>query len=140
MGFRFIPNALPITPEETARLEQIEQHLKERLQAAKAYDFMPIQGALQSKIAAGQSVGECGGCEIDYGKELDVPLVMWGTVQKVSNLILNLNVYMADVRENKMVFVKSVDMRGNTDETWDQALNYMLKRYILKIPGDRKDK
>jgi hypothetical protein len=47
---------------------------------------------------------------------------------------------MADVGANKMTFVKSVDMRGNTDETWQQAVNYMVKRYIVKTPAGEKDK
>lgn len=40
----------------------------------------------------------------------------WVTVQKVSNLILNINVYMGDVANDKMTFIKSVDVRGNTDD------------------------
>jgi len=95
---------------------------------------------MRETIAQGQPPGECGGCEIAYGRDLKVPVVMWGTIQKTSNLILNLNIYMADVAANKMTFVKSVDMRGNTDETWDQAVNYMVKRYIIKTPAGEKDK
>jgi hypothetical protein len=38
-------------------------------------------------------------------------------VQKVSDLILNLNVYMTDVAARKLAFVHSVDIRGNTDES-----------------------
>lgn len=140
LGFRFIPNAGPITAEERARLGQIEESYIDKLEAAKKYSFVRLPDDLRNKIASGQPVGECGGCEIDYGKQLGVPVVMWGTVQKVSNLILNLNIYMADVEQRKMIFVKSVDMRGNTDETWQQAVNYMVKRYIVKTPGSQKDK
>jgi hypothetical protein len=39
-------------------------------------------------------------------------LAAWGTVQKVSNLILNINVYMEDAHAKEMVFVKSVDIRA----------------------------
>jgi len=46
----------------------------------------------------------------------------WGTVQKVSNLILNINVYMEDVATGNLEFVKSVDIRGNTDESWRHGL------------------
>lgn len=134
LGFRFIRGAQPITPEETERLGKIETHLKQRLEQAQAYKFTEVSSTVRDKITTGQSIGECGGCEIDYGKDLGVPLVMWGTVQKVSNLILNINIYMADVDQRKMLFIKSVDIRGNTDETWEQGLNYMLKRYILKAP------
>lgn len=140
LGFRFIANATPMEPAEQARLGQIEETLKTKLQEAGLYTFTPVPDDLKARIAQGQSPGECSGCEIDYGRELKVPTVIWGTVQKTSNLILNLNIYMADVDARKMTFVKSVDMRGNTDETWQQAVTYMVKRYIVKTPAGEKDK
>jgi hypothetical protein len=39
-------------------------------------------------------------------------------VQKVSNLILNINVYMEDAESGKMKFARSIEIRGNTDESW----------------------
>jgi hypothetical protein len=140
LGFRFIANAMPMVAEEETRLGQIETTFKRQLQEAGLYTFTAVPDDLKARIAQGQSPGECSGCEIDYGRELKVPTVMWGTVQKTSNLILNLNVYMADVNGRKMTFVKSVDMRGNTDETWQQAVTYLVKRYIIKIPAGEKDK
>jgi hypothetical protein len=55
-------------------------------------------------------------------------------VQKVSNLILNINVYMENVQAGKMEFVKSVDIRGNTDESWRHGLDYMLRHYLFAKP------
>ncbi len=140
LGFRFIANATPMEPAEEARLGQIEETFKAQLQDAGLYTFTAVPDDLKARIAQGQPPGECSGCEIDYGRELKVPTIMWGTVQKTSNLILNLNIYMADVNGRKMTFVKSVDMRGNTDETWQQAVTYLVKRYIIKIPASEKDK
>lgn len=132
LGFRFIQGATPMLPEEEARLHKIEDTLKSKLEESGKYSFVPVPDDMKSKIVAGQPAGECGGCEMQFAKDLGAGQVAWGTVQKVSDLILNINVYMADVASNKMTFVKSVDIRGNTDETWDQGINYMVKHYILK--------
>lgn len=140
LGFRFIENAQPMTREEGLRLRKIENSFIAKLEKADRYEFVMLPDELRERIKVGQPIGECAGCEIDYGKELGVPVVMWGTVQKVSNLILNLNVYIADVDRAEMTFVKSVDMRGNSDLTWEQALNYLVKRYILDLPSDQTDK
>jgi hypothetical protein len=86
---------------------------------------------MAAEIAAGQTLGECGGCELDFGAKLGVDEIAWINVQKVSNLILNLNVYMADVKAKKMTFVRSVDIRGNTDESWTRSLNYLVENYLL---------
>jgi hypothetical protein len=34
----------------------------------------------------------------------------------------------------KLQFVKSVDIRGNTDESWRRGLDYMLRNYLFKAP------
>ena len=47
------------------------------------------------------------------------------------NLILNLNVYVGDVDTGQMTFIKSVDIRGNTDESWTAGLNYLIRNYML---------
>jgi Protein of unknown function (DUF2380) len=31
-------------------------------------------------------------------------------------------------------FVKSVDIRGNTDESWRRGLDYILSHYLLREP------
>jgi Protein of unknown function (DUF2380). len=57
-----------------------------------------------------------------------------GNGPKVSNLILNINIYMEDAPSGKMEFVKSVDIRGNTDDSWQHGINYILKNYLLNQP------
>ena len=52
----------------------------------------------------------------------------------MSKLILNINLYMEDERLGKLQFVKSVDIRGNTDESWRRGLDYMLRNYLFKAP------
>ena len=79
-------------------------------------------------------MGRCAGCEIQYGKEIGVSQVAWIEVQKVSELILNINVYIASVDAGQLRFVKSVDLRGNTDESWQHSIKFLVKSYIL--PSD----
>jgi hypothetical protein len=55
-------------------------------------------------------------------------------VQKVSNLILNINLYTEDVQTGRIEFAHSVDIRGNTDESWRHGLNYMIRNYVLEQP------
>ena len=52
-------------------------------------------------------------------------------VQKVSNLILNMKVYIRDAHTGQLVTSMSVDLRGNTDETWFRAASYLLRNRLL---------
>jgi ATP-dependent Lon protease len=70
----------------------------------------------------------------DMAKGIEADRVARGTVQKVSNHILNINLYMVNVQTGHLEFAKSVDIRGNTDESWRRGLNYMLRHYIFGEP------
>jgi uncharacterized protein DUF2380 len=131
-GFRMINSSLEeTTPEEMRRLAMLEDILRSKLKASGRYRIVDIPKEVQAKIAAGPAIGECNGCEVELGKQLGAERILWGTVQKVSNLILNLNVYMGDVSTGQMTFIKSVDIRGNTDESWTTGLNYLIRNYML---------
>ena len=121
----------PTTSAERARLALIASLFKAKLEASGRYTFVSIPADAAGKIAAGPEVGACGGCEFAYGKELGADTVAWIVIQKVSDLILNINVYMADVAAKKMGFVHSVDIRGDTDESWTRGITYLVKNYLL---------
>lgn len=121
----------PTTAAERARLVNLEEQVTSIMEASGKYTIKPVPENIKAAIAKGQAIGECGGCDIEYGKEIGAERIVWVTVQKVSNLILNMNFYMADVSENKMLFLKSVDIRGNTDESWSRSMTYLLKNYLL---------
>ncbi|CAA2138329.1 DUF3280 domain-containing protein [Hyphomicrobium sp. ghe19] len=120
----------PTTEAERNRISIIEKQFTSSLEAARSYSIVPLTNDIRAKIASGQFVGSCGGCEAEFGKELKADRVAWITVQKVSNLILNMNLYMADPATDKMTFLKSVDIRGNTDESWSRSLKYLLDNYF----------
>lgn len=121
----------PTTDAERGRMAKIEEIFKTQLTESGRFRFVEVHDNVKARIAAGQRVGSCGGCEMDYGKELGSQLVAWIEVQKISNLILNANIYMADVAAEKMIFVKSADMRNNTDESWARSVTYIVKNYLL---------
>lgn len=125
----------PTTEAEKNRLKMISAAFKDQLAASGKYVFVPVPASEQKKIDAGQLVGACGGCEFDYGRDLNVEHIAWIRVQKISNLILNINVYMADVATQNVTFIHSVDLRNNTDESWMRGLNYLVQNYLL--PGEQ---
>ena len=92
----------PTTGAERARLALIATLFKAKLEASGRYTFVSIPADAAAKICAGPEIGACGGCEFGYGKEVGADIAAWIVVQKVSDLILNINVYMADVAARKI--------------------------------------
>lgn len=121
----------PTSEAERARLVQLSGLFETLLNDSGHFVVKQVPKSMAAEIAGGQTLGECGGCELDYGVKVGVDEIAWINVQKVSNLILNLNVYLANVKEGKMTFVRSVDIRGNTDESWTRGLTYLVSNYLL---------
>jgi hypothetical protein len=131
-GFQLINTSVaPTAPEEEQRIRMLDDLFREGLAASGRFEIVSISHGLQQEIASGPGIINCNGCQRDYARRAGADWAAWGTVQKVSNLILNINLYMEDERSGKMQFAKSVDIRGNTDESWRRGLDYMLQNYLL---------
>ena len=115
---------------QVVRLRNALLQLREELGTRGLYrvvDPGPTQ-ALQEKLRAQQEFFyRCDDCAAQVGQQLGVDLVMTPWVQKVSELILNFNVQIFDVPAGKVIFTKSVDMRGNEDASWQRAVRYLVR-------------
>ena len=90
-----------------------------------------LSDELKQKIAQSPAITGCNGCQIDWARQAGADLAVWGTVQKVSNLILNINVYMDDTKDGHQYFGHSVDIRGNTDKSWQHGIRYLVRHYLF---------
>lgn len=126
----------PTSDAERARMGALDTQFRSMLEASGPFKFVAVPPEVTAQIKAGQTIGECGGCEIEFGKKLGADTITWVRVQKISNLILNMNVYVADVASNKMLFLHSVDIRGNTDESWSRSMTFLLKNYMFATPDN----
>ena len=134
-GFELIDTSLePESPAERARLAMLDDLFRDRIGHSRRFGLVAIPPAVRHKIAEGAAISGCNGCERDLAKAAGGDWAAWGTVQKVSDLILNINLYMENAASGKMEFVKSVDIRGNTDQSWTRGLHYLIHNYLLQEP------
>ena len=115
--------------DEQARLGQVSLQLRERLKDSGRFSLVDI--APVAAEARASNLQGCGGCDMQMAKRLGAELAITGTVQKVSNLILNMNIYVRDVSSGATVTAMSADMRGNTEESWSRALDYLIRNRLL---------
>jgi hypothetical protein len=115
---------------QEARLRNATRQLQQELRERRLYDVLdnaPAQ-ALQQRLRAQQEyLFQCEDCCDQIGRLLGAELVMASWVQKVSELILNLNVQVYSVGARRIVLGKSVDMRGNADLSWTRAVSYLVR-------------
>ena len=55
-----------------------------------------------------------------------------GEVQKVSNLIQSVNLYIREAGTGRQLAGGAVDIRGNTDEAFQRGYSYLLRNIIFR--------
>jgi len=116
---------------EQQRLAAIGDQFRRLLAESGRYevlDLAPVRGEIE---AAGTFRG-CNGCDVRIARALGAEVAMTGVVQKVSNLILNINIYMRDVASGKTLQAMSADIRGNTDQSWSHGVSWLVRNRLLK--------
>jgi hypothetical protein len=83
--------------------EALAQRALQRLAVAQQQQQVQPDERWRHKIEPSASGGfiasdiaNCNGCERNYAQRVGADWAAWGTVQKVSNLILNINLYVED--------------------------------------------
>ena len=114
--------------EQQRRLTLISDALRQEFDQRGMYRTVDNSAAakLIADQKARQDLRNCNGCEIDIGRALDADVVILAWVQKVSNLILNVNIEVKDIASGQALYTKSVDLRGNTDKSWLRGIHYMV--------------
>lgn len=124
-------------PAEQARLQALDAQLRAALAASGRYTLVDI-APVAAKAAAG-SLRSCASCGPALAQQLGAQVEVNGWVQKVSNLILNINLVVrvaaggagADAASGRVIAAGSADIRGNTDESWQRGLAWLLRHRIL---------
>jgi hypothetical protein len=121
------PNA-----DEVARLARLSDQLRQRLQDWGRHTLVDMtEIADETRV---RNLQACGGCATELAKRTGAEIAVTGTVQKVSNLILNMNISVHDVASGAIVAAMSADMRGNSDESWSRSLDWLVRHRLL-APG-----
>jgi hypothetical protein len=115
--------------DEQRRLKDVSEQLRKGL--ADAGKFVVIDIAPVNAAAHASHLQACGGCDVQFARELGADLAITGQVQKVSALILNMNIYLRDAHTGQLIKAMSADFRSNTDESWSRTMSYLLRNRLL---------
>jgi hypothetical protein len=113
------------------RGDEAQRLIRTSEQIAESGKFAVLDIAPVTDAAHAANLQACGGCDVDLAQKLGADLAITGVVQKVSNLILSLNIYLRDTRSGQLVTSMSADFRGNTDESWQRTASYLLRNRLL---------
>jgi hypothetical protein len=115
--------------DEQRRLKEVTDQLRKAL--AESGKFVVLDSAPVDAAAHASNLQACGGCDVEFARRLGADLAVTGLVQKVSALILNMNIYLRDAHTGKLITAMSADFRSNSDESWSRTLGYLLRNRLL---------
>lgn len=116
--------------DQQRRLAEAGEQLRRELAATGVYrvvDLAPAAPLVERLRGQHEYLYRCDDCADQVGRALGTRLVMTAWVQKVSELILNVNLQVRDVETGRLVLSKSADMRGNRDESWRRAVRFLVR-------------
>lgn len=134
-GITYIDDSLQgemqgVDPAESARLEMLEAMVTDRF-TAEGYalvDLDPVREDLDRIV----NPAKCYGCDTRMAQKLGADLSLVGEVQKVSNLIIAMNLQLRDAETGDMLRGGVVDIRANTDDAWQRGMRYILDNRIFR--------
>lgn len=113
---------------ERTRLDALDSQLRDILVRSGCCQMVDLSAVAPQANAI--AIWSCNACDVDLARQAGASISVTGWVQKVSNLILNLNLVARDVASGRVIEAGSVDIRGNTDESWSRGLAYLLQNRL----------
>ncbi len=137
MGYE-VGGGLPAGPDkdEVRRLKLITDDLVRRIAEDGRYAVV-AENDLAPELEKAVPIHKCNGCEDDIAKRFGANLALIMTVEKLSDLLFNFNLYLRDVTQQKVTSIMSTTIQGSTDEAWLRGVRYLAERKLLQ-PGDAK--
>ncbi|SFK28273.1 DUF3280 domain-containing protein [Celeribacter neptunius] len=117
-------------PAERARVIMLEDMVRARFADAgyELVDLAPVAVELDRIV----NPAKCYGCDSRMTTKLGADYALVGEIQKVSNLILSMNLQLRDSTTGKIVQARAVDIRSNTDESWRRGMAYILRNTFFR--------
>ena len=118
-------------------MTQASERLRTRLAESGRFKVVDIAPVIKESRAS--NLQACGGCDVTLAERIGADLSITGTVYKVSNLILNMMIFVRDAKTGDNVAVMQAEMRGDTDDSWLRAVDWLVRNRLLAVPERRDD-
>lgn len=122
--------------DHARRLAFVRDYIAKGLAERKAYDIAdraPIEDEIAG-ILKQTYFRTCNGCETTLAKKVNADLVLTGTVNKVSTLILSMGVSMARAATGELIYHQGFDFRGDNDNSYARAAKYFVESLSRSPP------
>lgn len=122
--------------EHARRLAAVREYVARTIAAEKIYDVAddePVRAKIDD-VLAHQYLRSCNGCELALARDAAADLVLLGEFHKVSTLIGSMQMRIAKAQSGEILYARSFDYRGDSDEAWMRAAKFFVDELIKNAP------
>lgn len=119
----------PPNPQWPGRIAVVTQALAAQLADSGRYRTVEV-------TTAAEPAWRCADCWRDPARAAEAEMAAIAVVQKMSTLISSLHVWLVDVGSGQLLRRGAVSLRGDTEEAWRRAVDFLLRRGILDPDPD----
>lgn len=118
-----------VREDQSRRLQRLNLEAAKLFEKTGLYQLVDISSAAD-EIEKLKPLRRCNGCDLDIAKRFNADYAVLGSVYKVSNLILEIHLYLRDAKTGAVINHMHTNIRGNTDESWLRGLRWLIKNRL----------
>ena len=119
----------PNTPAQAERIRATTEALRNELAETGKYETVDLR-ADADRIAKLGYQRSCVTCFMDVARERGAEVAVFGTVNKISTLILSMDIKVLSVETGKEVARGIADIRGDNDRAWLRGMQWLVQHRI----------
>jgi Protein of unknown function (DUF2380) len=113
-------------PEDLRRTKLMTDELKALMAKDGKYEIVDLTPQA-AEIERAAPFNNCDGCEAAMADKAGANLAVTGLVNKFSDALISLQLYVRDVKSGEMKRTMSAAVQGNTDELWLHGLRWLWR-------------
>jgi len=127
------------SPAETARLKAVTLLAQSQLANSHIFEIVDV-GRADDEMVKAHWLRNCNGCDATIARKLGADMSLVGIFRKVSIMEQYLEIRIRDANTGELMKVAGTDYRGETDESWNRALTWLIQHRIVEpelahLPG-----
>jgi hypothetical protein len=117
-------------PSHAGRIQATTEALRRELAETGKYEIVDL-GADAERIGKLGFQRSCVTCFMDIARERGAEVAVFGTVNKVSTLILSMEIKVLSVETGKETVRGVADIRGDNDRAWLRGMEWLIQHRIV---------
>ena len=140
LPFMFTDTSLPAPgakPEaaDVARLHTVDTEVQQRL--VRSGEYVAVDTARIARAIHDNDLVGCDSCAVSLAREVGAEAVLYGWVQKVSDLIINMTILVRSVKTGQIIAAGNASIRGDTDIAWKRGAAWLIAHRLLPAEAGR---